>query len=86
MAKGSLDDIARLKRLQVERREARASIIAKPERLAEAKKAVEAVSNVVNGRAKTQSERPAKWRSENPDLNRKRARDGMKKTRANGSS
>ncbi len=80
MAKGALDDIARLKRQQCERREAKAAQVKpKLQKIAEAKASV---VNVVNGSAKTPAQRSTKWRAKNADTNRQRARDGMRKTRA----
>lgn len=38
---------------------------------------------IARGEAKPAAERQAKWRKANPELNRQRARDGMRKLRAN---
>jgi hypothetical protein len=42
----------------------------------------DAVTNVINSVAKTVAERQAKWRTAHPDINRNRAREGMRKLRA----
>lgn len=63
--------------------------ISKPQRIAEARQAVEAVSQAcVTGRgvthkaAKSNAERQAKWREGNPELSKKLTLDRMKKSRA----
>lgn len=71
-APSKLDDIARLKAAQYERRQkaqakARVNNIASPDN----------AKSVINGSA----ERQAKWRKANAELNRMRAREGMRKRR-----
>ncbi len=85
MAKGALDDIARLKQQQYERRQAKIIVIeAKPQKIAEVKQAVADVTNrITNAQPKpSPSERTLKWRAENPERYKTTQRDLMKKRRA----
>ena len=62
----------------------------KAEKIAAAKQAVEIVNKqasvikpvIKSVAGKSSAERQQKWREKNPDLNRKRARDGMRKQKA----
>jgi hypothetical protein len=82
MAKGALEDIARLKRLQVERREAKSVSIPKPQKLAEAKQAVESVSPKSMANKEVDMANSPTYKYRDKEARKTYQRDLMRKRRA----
>jgi hypothetical protein len=81
-----LAQLRALRETQFEERQARVTPKPKAALLTEAKPLltapITAIAKKPERRGKTNAERQVKWRETNTDLNRKRAREGMRKKRA----